>query len=221
MQKAPPSLIIFDCDGVLVDSERIADESMRLSLQELGLEMSPKEIRTEFMGLSWPDCIIKIEKMSGAKLPDGWLERTQVRDKEWFLDRLEPVPGITQVVEHLHALPHPFCVASSGDVEKMHVTLGITKLLPYFEDVMFSATMVDRGKPHPDLFLYAAEQMGHAPQDCVVIEDSIYGVQGARAAGMRVLAYAGDPHADSDGLSAAGGDVFHDMEEVLDLIGLT
>lgn len=217
----PPSLVIFDCDGVLVDSERLAGESMRLSLLELGIEMSIAEIRKTFVGLAWPDCLKKIEIQIGGPIPEGWLERIQLRDKKWFVEQLEPVAGVLDVIELLRAHGMPFCVASSGDIAKMHITLGVTNLLPYFEDVLFSATMVERGKPHPDLFLHAADQMGHAPSSCIVIEDSVHGVTGAVAAGMRVLAYAGDPHNDVEALRAAGGEVVHDMSEIPKAIGLS
>jgi len=215
-----PSLVIFDCDGVLVDSERLAGESMRLSLLELGLEMSIADIRKAFVGLSWADCLKKIEAAIDGPIQDGWLERIQLRDKKWFVEQLEPVAGVRDLIGVLRAHAMPFCVASSGEIAKMHMTLGVTDLLPYFEDVLFSATMVERGKPHPDLFLHAADQMGHAPETCVVIEDSVHGVTGAVAAGMRVLAYAGDPHNDVEALRAAGGEIVNDMAEVPAAIGL-
>ncbi len=214
------SLVIFDCDGVLVDSERIANESMQDSLQELGLVMSYTEIRTTFMGLSWPDCMKRIEELTGEPLPEGWLQRVQLRDQQWFRDQLQPVPGVREVIRAVKDTQLDYCVASSGDVEKMTLTLGITELLSHFEGRLYSATMVQRGKPHPDLFLHAATQQGHEPASCVVIEDSVHGVTGAVAAGMRVLAYAGDPHADVDGLKAAGGELFTDMREAPTLIGI-
>ena len=217
----PPSLVIFDCDGVLVDSELLAGESMRVSLLELGLEMPIADIRKAFVGLSWADCLIKIESAIDGPLPEGWLERIQLRDQKWFREQLEPVPGIHDLIDVLQKKDMPFCVASSGDVAKMNMTLGVTDLLPFFQDVMFSATMVERGKPHPDLFLHAADQMGHAPENCLVIEDSVHGVTGAVAAGMRVLAYAGDPHNDVEALRAAGGEIVTDMSEVPAAMGLS
>ena len=213
-----PSLVIFDCDGVLVDSERIAGESMRASLLTLGLDMTIKEIRNAFVGLSWADCIAKIEERTGEPIPDTWRERTQLRDRKWFADRLDVVPGIREVVEAVRTYPLDYCVASSGDIEKMNFTLGLTKLLPHFEDRMFNSAMVERGKPHPDLFLHAAAQRGHAPEGCAVIEDSIYGVKAGIAAGMKVFAYAGDPHADEQALADAGGHVFDDMSDLPKLL---
>ena len=209
-----PSLVIFDCDGVLVDSERLAGESMRVSLIELGLEMTASEIRKTFVGLSWADCLKKIEAAINGPIPDGWLERVQLRDQKWFTEQLEPVDGVHDLIGVLRQHAMPFCVASSGEVAKMNVTLGVTNLLSFFEDVMFSATMVERGKPHPDLFLYAADQMGHAPETCLVIEDSVHGVTGAIAAGMRVLAYAGDPDNDVHALRQAGGEIIRHMADV-------
>ena len=215
-----PSLVIFDCDGVLVDSERIAAEGMVESLRILGLDMSYAEIRREFVGLTWSDMVARIERKLGGPIPPDWSSRTRDRDRARFLSELQPVPHVRDVVHRLRDAAIPYCVASSGDPAKMQATLGATDLLPLFDDVLFSATMVARGKPHPDLFLFAADQMGHAPDGCVVIEDSLPGVGAARAADMRVLAYAGDPHTDDAALADAGAEVFHDMRDVPRLIGL-
>ncbi len=216
-----PSLIIFDCDGVLVDSERLAAEGMVESLRLLGLEMSYREIRKEFVGLSWVDTISAIEKRLGHPIPQDWHRRRHNPDRLHFLEQLQPVPGVHGVIDHLREAKLPYCVASSGETAKMNATLGATGLLHLFEGLLFSATMVSRGKPHPDLFLYAAKQMGHAPARCVVVEDSIHGVKAGRAAGMRVLAYAGDPHSDEKALADAGGEPFHHMTGLPELLDLS
>ncbi len=126
--------------------------------------------------------------------------------------------GIVSALEAIRASGTPICVASSGSVEKMSLTLGLTGLKTPFGGKLFSATMVSHGKPEPDLFLYAAEQMGQAPENCVVVEDSLLGVTAAMAAGMRVLAYAAD--GDADALTAAGGLPFSDMAELPGLLGI-
>ncbi|WP_373420503.1 HAD family hydrolase [Mesorhizobium sp. L48C026A00] len=127
-------------------------------------------------------------------------------------------PHVRQFIEAVHAAGIATCVASSARVSKMHITLGQTGLLPLFEHALFSSTMVSRGKPFPDLFLHAASTMGFAPADCIVIEDSVAGTLAGIAAGMRVFSYYGDPHSDRDGLTEAGGILFHDMRELAGLV---
>jgi HAD superfamily hydrolase (TIGR01509 family) len=139
---------------------------------------------------------------------------------ELFADGLQAIPHIETVLGVLKDARIPWCVASSGPVQKMHLTLGATGLLPHFESVLYSATMVERGKPFPDLFLHAASEMGFAPEECVVVEDAVPGVKAARAAGMRVFGYHGDPHSDRDGLAAAGATLFDDMRELPGLLGI-
>lgn len=214
-----PSLVIFDCDGVLVDSEPIANALLAEALGELGLTLSVAETCRSFVGLSWPDCLRKIERLTGRPVPDGWEAGLRARELEAFRDGLRPVPGVRGVIQLLQAQAVAFCVASSGDVEKMRLTLGVTDLLPELEHVLFSVRMVTRGKPHPDLFLYAARKMGEAPERCAVIEDSVPGVVAGKAAGMRVLAYAGDPYSNREALRAAGGEVFTRMGQLPPLLG--
>ncbi|MFP3943862.1 MAG: HAD family hydrolase [Alphaproteobacteria bacterium] len=216
----PPALVIFDCDGVLVDTEPVSNAMLAEALVPLGLSLSVSETRRAFVGLSWPDVAAEIETMTGAPLPEGWLEQVIEREHEAFRRELNPVPGVRGVLEMLAEEGRPCCVASSGSIEKMHLTLGTTGLLPLVHDVLFSAHMVERGKPYPDLFLHAAGGMGHAPETCTVIEDSVPGVTAAAAAGMRALAYAGDPETDGDALRAAGGEVFASMAELPGLLGV-
>ncbi len=214
------SLVIFDCDGVLVDSEPLANRALQQNLERLGLSMTYEEVRQRFLGLSWARVCEIIEEMLGRPLPEGWLEDQRAHDRALFKAHLQPIPGVRDVVETVRARGLSYCVASSGEVDKMQFTLGLTGLLPLFEDVLFSATMVTRGKPHPDLFLLAAERMGQAPEHCAVIEDSVNGVTGARAAGMTVYAFAGDPMADRSGLEKAGGLLFDRMADLPGLLGL-
>ncbi len=180
--------IIFDCDGVLVDSEKIGVHIDRQVLKEVGLEFTLEEVVHNFMGKSDQYFIETVETMIGKPVPENWLEEIGRRYNEAFEKELTAVPGIEQALD---AISIKSCVASSGTHEKMRYTLGKTGLLPRFTDQLFSATQVERGKPHPDLFLFAADQMGWSPASCVVVEDSRAGVQAGLAAGMKVVAYAG------------------------------
>ncbi|WP_138315856.1 HAD family hydrolase [Rhodoluna limnophila] len=180
--------VIFDCDGVLVDSERLGVQIDRQALSEVGLHYTVDEVVRTFMGKSDKFFIDTVEELIGRKAPDGWLDEINHRYRLAFEQDLTSVPGIELALD---AIDVPHCVASSGTHEKMRFTLGKTGLLPRFENVLFSATQVSRGKPHPDLFLFAAENMGWQPSQCVVVEDSQAGVEAGLAAGMRVIAYAG------------------------------
>lgn len=157
---------------------------------------------------------------TGVLLGADFVQRWNDGLPDVFRNGLDPIPHVGEAVQAIASAGIPFCVASSGQLTKMRLTLGLTGLLPYFEQSLFSVSMVSRGKPFPDLFLYAAQAMGHAPEACVVVEDSVAGVMAARAAGMRALAYAGDPESEREGLAAAGGELFDDMRELPRLIGL-
>ncbi len=215
-----PGLVIFDCDGVLVDTEPLSNGLLSEALESLGLFLTVRETRRTFVGLSLLDVIAKIEDMTGLPVPPGWLGELRAREHAAYRRDLEPVPGVRGVLEELVRRARPYCVASSGSVGKMRFTLGATGLLPLVEDVLFSAHMVARGKPFPDLFLHAAAGMGHAPETCAVVEDSVPGVTAALAAGMRVFAYAGDPETDDEALYRAGGEVFTSMAALPRLLGL-
>jgi phosphoglycolate phosphatase len=199
-------LAIFDCDGVLVDSEPLANRVFTEALNEIGLPATYEEVCRDFTGLSLPRCIELVENRLQEPLPAGFTEKLQERTFAAFRRELQPVPGI---LEALSRISMPLCVASSGDHEKMRLTLGLTGLLPYFEGRMFSAMDVDRGKPYPDLFLHAAAEMGARPGRCAVVEDSLPGVQAAVAAGMTAFAYAG--RAAARPLGDAGATVFEEM----------
>lgn len=180
--------VIFDCDGVLVDSEKIGVHIDRQVLKEVGLEFTLEEVVHNFMGKSDQYFIETVETMIGKPVPENWLEEIGRRYNEAFEKELTAVPGIEQALD---AISIKSCVASSGTHEKMRYTLGKTGLLPRFTDQLFSATQVERGKPYPDLFLFAAKQMGWEPERCLVVEDSHAGVDAGLAAGMKVAAYAG------------------------------
>ena len=185
---ASVELVIFDCDGVLIDSEPLAVGVGVLVLRELGWPLSEAEVVERFVGRSDRDTQAAIEAHLGRKLPPGFEQRYDRLLREAFAGKLAPVEGI---VEALERITLPSCVASSGTHEYLRYTLGLTNLYERFAGRIFSSEDVARGKPAPDLFLYAAERMAAQPAGCVVVEDSRYGVQAARAAGMRVAAFAG------------------------------
>jgi HAD superfamily hydrolase (TIGR01509 family) len=207
-------LVIFDCDGVLVDSEPISNRILTRMLNEMGLPYSMRETMDRFVGRSMPSCVAIIEDELGGPAPADFTEEFHRRTVAAFEVELEPVRGVR---EALDGLPWPQCVASSGDHAKLRATLTRTGLYDRFAGRIFSALEVQRGKPHPDLFLHAAERMGAEPARCAVVEDSILGVQAGVAAGMRVFAYSGT--VGEAALAAAGAhEVFHDMSELPGLL---
>ena len=208
------SLVIFDCDGVLVDSERLMVHVEAEFLASYGWDLGPQGVMDRFMGRAAAETNAEIVAKLGDALPADWKEQLRAKFFAAFEESLEPVDGIVQVLD---ALTLPTCVASSGDHEKMRVTLGITGLRPRFEGRIYSAVDVGRGKPAPDLFLYAAQQMGTPPEECVVVEDSHYGVQAARAAGMRSLGYIGGLST-PEMLAGPGTVLFDDMRDLPDLL---
>ena len=197
------ALVIFDCDGVLVDSEPAANRVFSELLVEAGFPIDEATAHRELVGHSLSYCFAWVEGHFGKRLPIGFEATLRKRTYEAFEQELEPVAGIPEV---LQALQLPYCVASSGPHEKMRISLGLTGLWQRFEGRIFSATQVPRSKPYPDLFLFAAAEMGARPEVTVVVEDSVPGVQAAKAAGMRVLGYIGGAFAQP--LQAAGAEVF-------------
>ena len=210
----PISLVIFDCDGVLVDTERIAVRIDVIVLAELGWPMTEAEVVERFMGRSDAEMTAAIEAHLGRRLPASWEEPFRHLYQEAFEAELEPVAG---VVEALDAIAVPTCVASSGTHEKIRFTLGLTGLYERFAGRIFSVSDVARGKPAPDLFLHAAAGMGVPPAQCAVVEDSRYGVEAARAAGMRAFGYAGGL-APKGALAGPQTIVFEDMRELPGLL---
>lgn len=179
--------VIFDCDGVLVDTERLCHTVLQQMLAEYGKNLSLQETLDYFMGTSKEKCLSVLAELTGRPVPQDFLSVFQDRTFESFRRSLVAVPGVADVISELRA---PYCVASNGPHEKMRFTLGHTGLLHYFEGRIFSAEDVARPKPAPDLFLHAASSMDADPYSCVVIEDSPTGITAAKAAGMRVLGYA-------------------------------
>lgn len=185
-------LVIFDCDGVLVDSEPIASRVLAELLTESGFPFTMEQSIESFTGLSLATVLARIEVLWGRPLPEDFHARLLERDEAAFLAELQPVEGVAAAVQ---SLTLPVCVASSGTPQKIRTNLATTGLLPFFDPHLFSAAMVARGKPAPDLFLHAARSMGAAPEDCIVVEDSVAGIQAARAAGMAAIGFAGGGHA--------------------------
>jgi HAD superfamily hydrolase (TIGR01509 family) len=213
-------LVIFDCDGVLVDSEPISFAVLRDVLSDAGVELSESRAYRQFLGKSMASIARMIADEFALELSDDHIEDIRTRLFARFAAELQPIPGIRHVLESLE-LPH--CVASSSQPERIRLSLTKTGLIDYFEPNIFSATMVSRGKPEPDLFLHAAGKMGFAPADCIVIEDSPAGIQAAHSAGMRVFAFTGGSHATLSNLPeiVAGLKptlVFDDMKNLPELV---
>jgi HAD superfamily hydrolase (TIGR01509 family) len=203
-------LVIFDCDGVLVDSERLASRIDVEVLAEVGWVLTEAEAVERFVGLSMAQIRREVESHLERTLPPSWEDDVQQRLRDAFISGLTPVQG---VVEALEAIQHETCVASSGTHEKIRFSLTLVGLYDRFAGRIFSATEVPRGKPAPDLFLHAAQRMRADPSRCVVIEDSVPGVTAALAAGMRVLAYAGGVTPAAK-LERRGAVVFDDMRDL-------
>jgi HAD superfamily hydrolase (TIGR01509 family) len=207
-----PALVIFDCDGVLIDSELIACRVDAECLREIGFPETPESIQENYVGVSSRAMFEDIEKRHGRRLPEGFAELLRQRLLAAFDRELRATAGMAEL---LRSLGTKRCVASSSDPARLRHTLGLTGLLPHFAPNVFSATMVRNGKPAPDLFLYAAERMGVPPRECVVIEDSRAGVAAGIAAGMRVFGFSGGSHCRPDHgerLREAGAHaVFDDM----------
>jgi HAD superfamily hydrolase (TIGR01509 family) len=202
-------LVIFDCDGVLVDSEPISARIFANHLRAVGLPMSDEEVDRRFRGRSMAACLRLVEELRGSRLPGSFIDDLQRDTFAAFRGQLKPVDGVEAVLD---ALRVPFCVASSGEHEKMRVTLGLTGLWPRFEGRIFSASEVEHGKPAPDLFLHAAAKMGAEPSRSAVVEDSLPGVAAGVAAGMTVFGHSA--RSDREALAAAGAETFETMDEL-------
>jgi len=209
-------LVIFDCDGVLVDTEPTATRVLVTMLARVGIVMSEAECLRTFVGRSAAAALVIIEERLAAPLPAEFSNDWHALLFGEFARGVVPIPG---VVAALDAIAAPTCVASSGGHDRMRVTLGASGLLPRFEGRIFSATEVARGKPHPDVFLHAAARMGAVPARTAVVEDSPAGVAAGVAAGMTVFAYTGGGHSDPVELRAAGAVPFANMAELPALLG--
>ncbi|MER8981595.1 HAD family phosphatase [Mesorhizobium sp. M0870] len=212
---AQPRPIIFDCDGVLVDSEPLAARAYERVYEKHGMPGVNTSIIAQCIGMKQSDIIARIKDLTGHQFPaaadgDIWAET-----KVLFSQELKPTPGIAAF---LGTLAGDRCVASSSSVERINHSLAVTGLARFFGDAIYSSSMVKNGKPAPDIFLFAADKIGANPVDCIVIEDSPFGIQGAVAAGMTAIGYTGGGHTYAEHaarLTAAGADfVCADWQEV-------
>jgi HAD superfamily hydrolase (TIGR01509 family) len=214
-------LVIFDLDGVLVDSEPISSRVTAAALTEAGIEISAADVCDRFLGVSTASMLRAIEAEHGCRLPESFQETLRARILNAFEHELEPVPGIPTLLD---ALAVNRCVASSSHPERIRRSLELVGLLEGFAPHLFSATMVSAGKPAPDLFLLAAARMAAEPARCLVIEDSDVGVRAAKAAGMTVFGFTGASHVrpatHAPRLQAAGADaIFAEMPALIGLMG--
>lgn len=186
--------IIFDCDGVLVDTEVTSNQVFVDLLKPYKVQMSLEEAIKKFSGSSLSACIKNIEDHFEIKLSDSFEQ--EFRDAQTVIFKKDGVPAIPGIHELIDNISAPYCVASSGPQEKMAITLKSAELLEHFEGKIFSSYDINSWKPEPGIFLHAAEQMGFDPSECVVIEDSLVGVQAALAGGFDVFSY--DQHGKND-----------------------
>jgi HAD superfamily hydrolase (TIGR01509 family) len=214
-----PQLVIFDCDGVLVDSEPISNGVLAQMLSEQGLSTTLEQARGEYQGLLLSEVLERAERRLGRGLPQGWLASYEREREAVFRRELKAVQGAAAAVEAVRAAGVGVCVASQGKLAKTRLSLELTGMRSLFaEDALFSAESVARGKPHPDLFLHAASRMQVGVDGCVVVEDTPLGVVAGVAAGMRVLGYAAD--SDERALRDAGAEVVGSLEQAVREIGL-
>jgi HAD superfamily hydrolase (TIGR01509 family) len=214
-----PSLVIFDCDGVLVDTERLTVGVEARILTDLGWEMTADEVVRRWMGRTTKTQLDDLTAHLGAERAQEFERRTTDELVDVFDRELAAVEGVPDLVDRVHAAGLRTCVASSGTHERMRHTLGLTGLYDAFDGRIFSATEVEHGKPAPDLFLHAAAELGVEPAECVVVEDSVYGVQAGVAAGMTVYGFAGGLTPEAD-LAEAGAVTFETMADLVPLLGL-
>ncbi len=213
-------LVIFDCDGVLVDTEKVANEHIAAVFSKLGPKISGEQCRRLFQGKTLEDMCSSFSASQNLPHDPGLAGIMRDRIESAMESGIEPISGAVDLVHSLVEDKILLCVASSGSINKMHKTLGQIGLLNNLQNLLFSAQDVGRGKPHPDVFLAAAKAMNVDCRNAVIIEDSLSGVQAGIAAGARVLGYAGDTFTDAAALAGAGAEVFYDMADVRRLIGL-
>lgn len=186
-----PDLVIFDCDGVVVDSELISASMLIAALRPYGVDMSLDFVRDHFLGRSYPTVLAEVRAHWGADLPESFEAEYRERLLAAFDRDLKPMPGIEDVLRRMAC---PYCLATSSSPARVHRTLQATGLSRWFDGRVFTASQVSRGKPEPDLFLLAADRMEAVPARCLVIEDSLPGVSAGHAAGMQVWRFTGGGH---------------------------
>jgi HAD superfamily hydrolase (TIGR01509 family) len=187
----PIAAVIFDCDGVLVDSEMLSAGVLMGMMAEIGLPITAEIFRSDFLGRSFASAAQRAATRFGCPLPEDFQKRYRERLLERMRTELRPMPGVEQLLGRMRAA---YCLATSSSPERLSLSLAVTGLAPYFAGRAYTASEVRNGKPAPDLFLHAAEQLGVAAGRCLVIEDSEMGVRAAQAAGMKVWHFAGGAH---------------------------
>jgi HAD superfamily hydrolase (TIGR01509 family) len=190
-ENLPPALVIFDCDGVLVDSEMLSAGVLMAMLAEEGFSITDEAFRSDFLGRSFAAAAERAARRFGRPLPEGFEARYRAELLERIRKELKPMPGVGRLLASVTA---PFCLATSSSPQRLAVTLAATGLAPFFAGRCFTSAEVMRGKPAPDLFLHAAMRMGSDPARALVVEDSEMGVRAGLAAGMTVCHFAGGAH---------------------------
>ncbi|GAB5467334.1 MAG: HAD family hydrolase [Rhodospirillales bacterium] len=216
----PPDLIIFDCDGVLVDSEALGGAILVRLMRARGSDITLDEVDRRYRGMVMEEMVADFFERLGQPYDPSFPGTIRDQVNAALSQEVEAVPGALDLVRQVQAAGLPCCVASSGALEKMRITLGRTGLLPLLGEVLFTAQDVPRGKPAPDVFLHAARVMGADPAGCLVIEDSPAGVRAAVAAGMQVVGYSGARPDEAKALASLGATPVAQLSEVPALIGL-
>lgn len=205
--------IIFDCDGVLVDSEPIGNRILLSMAGQHGLEMTMEQSLKEFSGRGLKDCLLKIENILNKKLPDDFTEEFRSKTYAAYKAELKPVKG---VLEFINTLKIEYCVASSGPMEKIRMNLALTGMIDKFENKMFSSYQINSWKPDPEIFLFAADEMGFSVNECFVIEDSRAGVISAVKGGFKVFGFGNEKNRSE--LEDEGAIVFYDFENLSEIM---
>ena len=183
--------VIFDCDGVLVDSEMLSAGVLMEMMAEIELPITSEIFRSDFLGRSFAAAALRAEQRFGRPLPADFQTNYRSRLLRRMAADLQPMTGVRALLQRMRA---PYCLATSSSPERLAVSLDVTGLAPFFAGMAFTASQVPHGKPAPDLFLFAAERLGVRPQECLVIEDSEMGIRAAQAAGMAAWHFAGGAH---------------------------
>jgi HAD superfamily hydrolase (TIGR01509 family) len=212
-------VIVFDCDGVLIDSEGLAADALVAELSCRRMNVPVAEALEHFTGLSAADAAQELHARYGFVIPDDFWDRVRGRREDLYRAKLKPADGIFALLE---SISDPKCVASSSSPASLKSSLSLVSLWDHFTPHIFSSVFVKNGKPAPDLFLFAAERMRASPQDCVVIEDSLAGIRAAKAAHMRVLGYVGGSHCSAEHIERVQGEgvekIFRSHNELKDYL---
>ena len=205
--------IIFDCDGILVDSEAISSKVFIEMAKSLGVNINLEFAIENFSGVSIKTTLEYIANKAGKELPENFEKEFRRRTFELFKTDLKPVKGVAELLNRINV---PYCVASSGPLEKLQLSLTTTNLIQKFENRIYSSYDIGIWKPNPEIFLYAAKEMGYEPDECAVIEDSLAGVKAAKAGGFDVFAFANERNKNT--MKELEAIVFFDMKELYQLL---